>query len=1016
MIFKTFDSNIDKWTAKIGVLGKSFNDFIEASNNRKIVIDDLFTINGVSLKDAKKQAGSFWSYLYPKKEDIKNQLVDVMPEINTTNVSDAIEKIKVMASAVSEGKTSWQNLFDTLPEGEKHFAQLGQQMEDQIITEEGVIKANQEARASALAHNEAIKAQTLSAKASKVALQALATVGNILAGFIITKALQAAVTAFDNYIHRVEKANEAMQDAVNEYESAKSSLESINSELEEQNKKIDDLLAKDKLTYVEKGQLEELQEITKELLLQQDIEERRAETASKEAANKAVDAYNKQYGKYDKAKEDLQEKLSYENFYLPEDEDDVLGNITAYVKATELLSESQKKYQNALKNGEDTSWLADEVQYDIDFVNDLSQALDDNLSDLQEKRLALEEEYNNAIEKRQKGIEPLTSSEQDIISTYESIYDVMKMVYEYTNQNTWNNMEIENIFNAEGIEKTKEELAEMAKSGELTPETIASYKNLNDAIQDSEIFLKNGQTAAEAFCEQMNALNATLDYAEVERQFRQSLGIRDGEINGASDQKIWNEIKDSFSDDEWQIALEAYLKVRDQYGEHPEGWNAKDWLSHIQSELETEVIEIRTQLSISETVDQLNTRLKPAFDSLKSAYQDIFTDDGFALNSIDILSTCDSIKSKLDEMSELGLSIDYSSYEDFVRVLRDSESTEQNVEDAFDSLASSITQAALSGAEDFETMKAALEDLGVVNSEMVAFDALARNTEMLDEALSQANISMDDFIVNAEDGTVQATKEGQAFLEEKVGAENCAEALSILVFQKELCNLQEMNTAGEVANLKTLAENAGYTGEVIQYLTELEQIYQEVASGTLTPMQIGFKVARAAMLKALIDNAANKVNYEPNVDWSSAVKSAGKAGKDAGKSFKDELKEQLSDIEGVISGVTKAIDRQISSINEQKSAALDSIDAQIDALEEAKDAAVEALEAERDAQLEIIESQKKALEKQIKAKQDEIDAINEAANARAREISLQKAQYELEKMQNMRTKLVKNKMPYIIVI
>lgn len=54
-------------------------------------------------------------------------------------------------------------------------------------------------------------------------------------------------------------------------------------------------------------------------------------------------------------------------------------------------------------------------------------------------------------------------------------------------------------------------------------------------------------------------------------------------------------------------------------------------------------------LSISDTIDKLNTQLKPAFDSLHSAYQNIFTDGKSGLNSIDILSTCDSIKSKLNE-------------------------------------------------------------------------------------------------------------------------------------------------------------------------------------------------------------------------------------------------------------------------------------------------------------------------------------------------------------------------------
>ena len=106
---------------------------------------------------------------------------------------------------------------------------------------------------------------TIGAKAASVALKALSIAGNIITFAAIAKGIQLATTAIDNWIHRVEKANEAMSEAVSDYESAKTSLENINKELEEQNQKINELLSKDKLTYAEKGQLEELQEITKEL-------------------------------------------------------------------------------------------------------------------------------------------------------------------------------------------------------------------------------------------------------------------------------------------------------------------------------------------------------------------------------------------------------------------------------------------------------------------------------------------------------------------------------------------------------------------------------------------------------------------------------------------------------------------------------------------------------------------------------------------------------------------------------
>ncbi|MCI9676966.1 MAG: phage tail tape measure protein, partial [Lachnospiraceae bacterium] len=376
-------------------------------------------------------------------------------------------------------------------------------------------------------------------------------------------------------------------------------------------------------------------------------------------------------------------------------------------------------------------------------------------------------------------------------------------------------------------------------------------------------------------------------------------------------------------------------------------------------------------ISVSDTITQLNTRLKPTFDSLKSAYNDIFTDDGgFALDSIDILSTCDSIKSKLDELNEIeGITVDYSSYVDFVRVLGSTESTEQDVEGAFNSLAASITQTALTGKEDFATMKAALEDLGVANNEIVAFDVLIKNTE----ALKKAGLDL----ANATDAQITA------FANETVAAENVSQAIQMLSFQKQLCRLQDMNTADEITNLRTLAENAGYTGQIIRYLTELEKIYQGVANGTMNQNLIDAKLKRAETLQTLIAEAASKVDYKPFEK--SAAKAGASAGKAAGESFEDALKDELSSLNSVVSYIGDVIGDQIDLFQEQK------------------DAAIKALEAEKEAAEEALEAEKELIQGKIDAKQAEIDAIEEAAEARKDELDLQKAQYELERMQNQRT-------------
>lgn len=410
-------------------------------------------------------------------------------------------------------------------------------------------------------------------------------------------------------------------------------------------------------------------------------------------------------------------------------------------------------------------------------------------------------------------------------------------------------------------------------------------------------------------------------------------------------------------------------------------------------------------LSLSDTIDQLNTKIKPAFDSLESAWNNIFTEEGFALNSINILSTCDSIKSKLDELNRLdGITVDYSSYEDFVRVLRNSESTEKEVQDAFDALATSITQVGLLGKEDFETMKAALEDLGVVNNEIVAFDALISNTWALKEAgLDLANATEEDI-------TDFANKM-------MVSAENAAQAIKMLIFQKELCNLQEMNSVREVSHLRTLAKNAGYTGEAIQYLTELTLIYSRVARGYYgTEGQLlDDALVRANELKQLITESSFQVDFDVEKE------SAYSAGKDAGKSFTDALDKELTVLDkkmeagyidfndyiqarltlieayykqGKLSAdeyysyLEKHYDTQLSYMDKVVSAVTRRIDTEIDALKQQK----EDVESLYKVQIESLEKQKSLLE--------------EANQERQRQIDLQKALYDLERARNQRTKLV----------
>lgn len=203
-------------------------------------------------------------------------------------------------------------------------------------------------------------------------MKVFSTIGWMAIAALTANIIGKVLEGFDNWIHRVDTANDAMETAVDVYRSAQNELENINKQLEEQDLRINELLAKDKLTYAEEDELEKLQKITKELLIQQDIEERSAKQASKEAAEKAVKAYRTQYGDYEITKDNMEEELAYiaeeGRFPIPQNKNDVIGNIAAYIRSAELLASAQNKYNEAVKNQEDTAWLGSDVQFYTDML------------------------------------------------------------------------------------------------------------------------------------------------------------------------------------------------------------------------------------------------------------------------------------------------------------------------------------------------------------------------------------------------------------------------------------------------------------------------------------------------------------------------------------------------------------------------------------------------------------------------------------------------------------------------
>ncbi len=103
-----------------------------------------------------------------------------------------------------------------------------------------------------------------------------------------------------------------------------------------------------------------------------------------------------------------------------------------------------------------------------------------------------------------------------------------------------------------------------------------------------------------------------------------------------------------------------------------------------------------------------------------------------------------------------------------------------------------------------------------------------------------------------------------------------------------------------------------------------------------------------------------------------------------------------------LSGISTLLNRKISAANDAKDASISALQEEKESAEEAYQAQIDAIEEEKDAIDDLI----KEKNKKIDSINEEIDAIERAAETRKKNIQLEKDQYNLEKMLNNRSSLV----------
>ena len=221
MIFKAFDSDIDKISAKWGIFGRSFNDIGTAIVGRISDIKKGFQATD-DLIGSIKDSDSIWKRLYPSKEDIQSKMINIdalYPKMDDTSAEKTLNELKQQQQLVDINKASWSDYFKERKEGEKWQIDFVQNTNLEKASLDDVKNAYNSAREAAIAHNAALKQQTLGAKAATVATKVLAVAGNMIAMWAIGEVIGLVVTAIDNWIRKAENAKKSAEEFSSSFKS-----------------------------------------------------------------------------------------------------------------------------------------------------------------------------------------------------------------------------------------------------------------------------------------------------------------------------------------------------------------------------------------------------------------------------------------------------------------------------------------------------------------------------------------------------------------------------------------------------------------------------------------------------------------------------------------------------------------------------------------------------------------------------------------------------------------------------
>lgn len=428
--------------------------------------------------------------------------------------------------------------------------------------------------------------------------------------------------------------------------------------------------------------------------------------------------------------------------------------------------------------------------------------------------------------------------------------------------------------------------------------------------------------------------------------------------------------------------------------------------------------------SLTDAISDIDKKLVPQFKKLGELYDEIFNgDNGFDLSGVgDDLSGIVDVFTNIDEALEIDPPTE--EVDKFLSVIGNADSTEKQVHDAFDGIATAYFNAAVEAGNFSEKNAAVLE-------QMLTEMGIANASEVVDY-YEQVAVAKKLAADNGKDLANMTAAEIEQFAQEVGASEETANVLYILALKKIFLNENWINEETSIEQVLGLASAAGVAADAVERLLNIQSRIgdaQKIISDlsgktTLTPIekdQLDGAYQTIDQLEKDATAAAQEIqdavnNFDPvDVEFSipktgSGGSAASEAGKDAAEEYVKAFEEELKDLErlrdaGVISEkeflerykeliekyfkdvdgyadeyadrMKDYFDRLTTYYENIFSAISTVLSHRINALQDAKSAAVDAINAEKDAAAESYQTQIDYLDELIDAKEAEIDAIDD---------------------------------------